>query len=123
MSYDISLICPTCRSCPSLPEDMPSPVGASVGGNEASVSVTRNYTGLLGPLWDLLTEDGRGTWFDLDGLTGAESIPMLEKALESLHGEPDEDYWAATEGNARRAVEEVLAVARAFPKLTWRVDG
>ena len=54
------------------------------------------------------------------GKTGAESIPMLEKAISALGD--DGDYWNATEGNAKRALYGLLAFAKMRPDGVWDGD-
>ena len=57
------------------------------------------------------------------GKTGAESIPMLEKAIAALGDDVDNnDYWHATEGNAKRALCGLLAFARMRPDGVWEGD-
>lgn len=55
--------------------------------------------------------------------TGAESIPMLEKAISALGDDVDDnDYWNATEGNAKRALYGLLAFAKMRPDGVWDGD-
>lgn len=57
------------------------------------------------------------------GKTGAESIPMLEKAISALGDDVDDnDYWNATEGNAKRALCGLLAFAKIRPDGVWDGD-
>src|SRR3990167_270694 len=56
------------------------------------------------------------------GMTGEASIPVLEAAIAQLSGVPDADYWAATEGNARAALQNVLALAHLGPHGVWQGD-
>lgn len=57
------------------------------------------------------------------GKTGAESIPMLEKAISALGDDVDDsDYWHATEGNAKRALYGLLAFAKMRPDGVWEGD-
>ena len=53
------------------------------------------------------------------GMTGAESIPVLEAAAAKLSDDVSEDYWEATEGNAKRALLQLLAMARMRPDGDW----
>lgn len=55
--------------------------------------------------------------------TGAESIPMLEKAISALGDDVDDsDYWHATEGNAKRALYGLLAFAKMRSDGVWDGD-
>jgi hypothetical protein len=54
------------------------------------------------------------------GKTGAESVPILKAAIESLGTDVhDDDYWVPTEGNARRALTQLLAMAQMRPDGVW----
>lgn len=83
------------------------------GTTECWLSVTYNYYGIFRRF---LGEDGIEALY---GLTGGESIPFLERAISQLHGDPDENYWRATDGNARAALEDLLALARLRPEGIW----
>lgn len=56
------------------------------------------------------------------GLTGAESIPALQKAINVLHDDVSGNYWMPTEGNAKRALTQLLAMARMRPDGVWEGD-
>lgn len=58
----------------------------------------------------------------LYGLSGAESIPLLKSAIQKLADDVDEDYWKATEGNAKRALIKLLALAQMRPDGVWDGD-
>jgi hypothetical protein len=55
-------------------------------------------------------------------MTGADSIPILEKAIAQLGDDVDEDYWEPTEGNAKRALSQLLALAKMRPDGVWTGD-
>lgn len=89
----------------------------AVGGTcEAYLSVTYNYRyyfkGVFG-------EKGIGV---LKGMDVKESIPILEKAVAELAPDSETNYWAPTEGNARRAIENLLELARLAPGGKWKCD-
>ena len=88
-----------------------------IGGcPEAHLNVTYNYyphyRKVLGPT------GVRGIY----GLTGAESIPVLQAGIEQLGDDVGDNYWTATEGNARRALAQLLALARMRPDGVWAGD-
>ena len=56
------------------------------------------------------------------GMTGAESIPILEKAAAALGDDIDPDYWTPTEGNAKRPLLQLIAMARMRPDGIWDGD-
>lgn len=102
MSYDISLCDPISHK--TLTIDSPHFICGgtyAVGGTtELWMTVTYNY-----------------------GKTGAESIPILEKAIAALGDDVDDtDYWHGTEGNAKRALCGLLAFARMRPDGVWEGD-
>ena len=57
------------------------------------------------------TLGGRGIR-GLYGLTALESIPVLTRAITQLGNDHTPDYWTATEGNAREALIDLLALAQ-----------
>ena len=56
------------------------------------------------------------------GLTGAESLPVLDKAISALGDDVDADYWKATEGNAKRALIQLRSLAAMRPDGMWSGD-
>lgn len=56
------------------------------------------------------------------GLSGAESIPVLEKAISALGNDVVGDYWQPTEGNSKRPLFQLLAMARMRPDGIWKGD-
>lgn len=58
----------------------------------------------------------------LYGQTGAESIPILDKAISQLEDNVSDNYWEPTEGNAKRALLQLKALATMRPDGIWRGD-
>ena len=56
------------------------------------------------------------------GMTGAESIPVLEDAISKLGDDVSSDYWEDTEGNAKKALCQLLALAKMRPDGIWDGD-
>ena len=56
------------------------------------------------------------------GLTGAESIPVLERAISMLGDDSNPDYWEPTEGNAKKPLCQLLAMAKMRPDGVWDGD-
>ena len=120
MSYDIELKDPVTRKTIEL--EMPHQIRGgtyAVGGTtEAWLNITYNYA----PIFyreDVLGEKGiRGIY----GMTGAESIPVLQKAIAALSDDVNPDYWEPTEGNAKRALCGLLAFAQQRPDGVWEGD-
>ena len=108
-----------------LPEKHDIAGGAyAVGGTrDAWLYVTYNYAGIFARVM------GDGGVNQLDCGCVKDSLPVLEKAIAALgEAQPDADYWKATDGNAKKALVGLKAIAdlalRAFPdeRLTWKVD-
>ena len=89
----------------------------AIGGTTAAgLNVTYNY-GVH--LWRVLGEGGITALY---GKTGAETIPMLESAISQLGDDVSDDYWEATEGNAKQALCHLLAMAKMRPDRVWEGD-
>jgi hypothetical protein len=56
------------------------------------------------------------------GMTGAESIPLLTEAAAKLGDDVDANYWTATEGNAKKPLLQLAAMARLRPDGIWDGD-
>jgi len=56
------------------------------------------------------------------GMTGAESIPMLKQAISKLRDDISDNYYEATEGNAKQALQHLLALAKMRPDGIWGGD-
>ena len=84
------------------------------GTDEADMSVTWNYLGL--------TYEAMGIEFkSMRNLTGAQSIPLLEKGVAALGTERSDDYWAATPGNAGAMLAVLLSWAKQHPNGRWEI--
>ena len=112
MSYDISLNDPATKEVIIFDSSHQIKGGTyELGGSkEAWLNVTYNYSHYFYKLID----KEKGIRF-LYGLSGAEAIPILEKAIKQLKDDMDDDYWKATEGNAKRALFGLLAFAKMRP--------
>lgn len=89
----------------------------AIGGtNEAWLNVTYNYGDIFRQVFG---EDGIRSIY---GKSGAESIPMLQKAISVLKDDATNDYWEATEGNAKKALYGLLAFAQLRPDGVWDGD-
>ncbi len=115
MSYDIYLVDKDSKVVIEFEEDLEVRGGTyAIGGlNEAWLNVTYNYCGFFCDHID----QNRGIRF-LYGKTGAEAIPILEKAIKELEALPQEDtenYWDSTPGNAAKALRGLLKFAQSRP--------
>jgi hypothetical protein len=119
MSYDIYLNDPTTGETIEFdhPHDIKGGTYACGGTSEAWLNVTYNYSKHF-----YRTIDKELGIRKLYGMSGAESIPLLENAIGQLKGDVSSDYWESTEGNARRSLHGLLAFAKARPDGTWNGD-
>jgi hypothetical protein len=89
---------------------------AQGGTCEAWLNVTYNYS----PIFKrVLGEKGIRSIY---GMKAAESIPLLVSASLQLSGYPLCDYWKATEGNAKDALNSLIDLAIACPGAEWTGD-
>ena len=119
MSYDIDLLDPVTKKTIQFDEKHHMTGGTyQLGGShEASLNLTYNYA----PHY-YRTLDAENGIRSLYGTTGAESIPRLEAAIAQLGDDVDDDYWKPTEGNAKRALCQLLALAKMRPDGVWDGD-
>lgn len=118
MSYDISLTEPIGGATIQFdsPHEMRGGTYALGGSREAWLNVTWNYAPHF---YRLMGEQGIRSIY---GKTGAESLPILKAAADQLGGDVDPDYWAPTEGNAKRALLQLVAMAELRPDGVWAGD-
>ncbi|QHS09126.1 hypothetical protein [Sinimarinibacterium sp. NLF-5-8] len=118
MGYDISLNDPVTGEVLEL--DVPHHMRGStyqVGGTtRAWLSVTYNYASHF---YAVLGEDGIRTLY---GKSGAQSIPLLRSAADKLKDDVSSNYWDSTEGNAKAALMQLLALAQMRPDGVWDGD-
>lgn len=122
MSYDILLVTPDREPVElSVPHDLRGGTYAQGGTTEAWLNVTYNYSDHF---YRVMGERGIRSIY---GLTAEDSIPVLALAIEALGTDEDPDYWKSTEGNARRALVNLHAIATAAIRdghgaATWTGD-
>ena len=117
MSYDIELCDPITGEILVLdrPHQMKGGTYAIGGTPSAELNITYNY----GKHMKLIGEKGIRTIY---GMTGAESIPLLDAAIDQLGDDVNEDYWEPTEGNVKQALLMVKALAQLRPDGIWSGD-
>lgn len=118
MSYDIDLTHPVTGAVLQLdqPHQMKGGTYALGGTPEASLNVTWNYSEHYRMAFG---DDGIRTIY---GMTGAESAPVMQSAADQLKDDVSDDYWEATEGNAKAAILQLIALARLRPDGVWQGD-
>jgi hypothetical protein len=118
MSYDIELVHPITGKTLQLdsPHHMKGGTYAIGGTTLMELNITYNY----GQHYrKVLGEEGIRTIY---GLSGVDSIPILEKGISQLGDDVVDDYWDATEGNAKAALIQLLTLAKMRPDGVWRGD-
>lgn len=118
MSYDIDLIDPITRETLHLdqPHHMRGGTYCVGGTTECSVNITWNYAEFYYRVF------GKQGIRSIYGKTGAESIPILESAAAQLGDDATDRHWDATEGNAKRSLMQLIALAKMRPDGVWDGD-
>lgn len=118
MGYDIELREPVGKNLIEFETEHYMRGGTyAVGGTrEAWLNVTYNYAKHYSRVFG---EKGIRTIY---GMTGAESIPVIKAAMAQLKDDVSEDYWEPTEGNAKKALAQLLAFAQMRPDGIWDGD-
>ena len=117
MSYDCYLQDPITEETLHFDEahQMVGGTYAAGGTTEAWLNVTFNYR----PFYCANgLEDSLKT---LRGMTAADSIPLLQGVADKLGDDVDDDYWKPTEGNAKRALLQLIAMAKLRPDGVWTI--
>lgn len=117
MSYDIYLLEPVTRKIIvfSEPHFMRGGTYALGGTTAAHLNITYNYW----PFFESLGEKGIR---EIYGMTAADSIPRLNNTIRKLGDDVDDDYWKPTEGNAKQALLQLVALAKMRPDGVWNGD-
>ena len=122
MSYDIELVHPVTKQ--TLETDslhrMEGGTYCLGGSNKLHLNVTYNYAGFYYSAFKALgLQAGIRSIY---GKSGAESIPILNQVAASLGDDVDDDYWKPTEGNAKAALLQLIAMATMRPDDVWDGD-
>jgi len=118
MSYDIYLKDPVTKKTIELDTNHHIIGGTYVAGDtkEAWLNITYNYADIF---YKLFGEYGIRILY---GLSGADSINLLEDAISKLADDVNDDYWKTTEGNVKKVLYGLLAFARLKPDGIWDGD-
>jgi len=134
MGYDIRLVDPVSKETLELENAhfMRGGTYCNGGTNLAELSVTYNYAPFFRKVfgdenvklsdWDKLFGGAETGIRRLYGMGGADSIPILEKAISELADDVTDSYWDGTEGNAKRALIQLLTLAKMRPDGVWDGD-
>ena len=118
MSYDIYLHDPVTKERLSADEKHLIVGGTHIVGGTKRLwlNITYNYYSQFVKVF------GKEGVRAIYGLSGAESIPMLKEAIGKLGNDASDDYWESTEGNAKRSLYGLLALAQLRPDGIWDGD-
>lgn len=105
MSYDLDFDCGPLAA----KHNITGGTYAMGGDNAPYLNITWNYAPTFYGLWP-----GEGIRY-FDGKSAENIITELDEKIGTLSGEPDEDYWAATEGNAKAALISLQELAKLVP--------
>lgn len=145
MSYDIYLREPVTKNVIEFEavHDMTGGTYALGGTREAWLNITYNYSrwyyldGVFPSFDDTRFPAHMGGIRSIYGLSGAESIPVIEKAIEALWATDAEltekeikefesqgatGYWLPTKENAIKPLYKLLAMAKMRPDGVWDGD-
>ena len=119
MSYDINLLDPITKKVIEI-NDAHFLRGGTYqmgGSKELTLNITYNYSKILHHVIqpkNTPSEYKTGIR-SLYGMTALEAAPILEAAISNLKDDVDEDYWKATEGNTKRALNNLLTMCKMRP--------
>ena len=119
MSYDIRLVDPVTKERIVI-DDEHHIIGGTyqIGGTkELWLNITWNYAKYF---YDLIDKELGIRW--LYGKSAVDTIPKLNDVIDKLKDDVDEDYWAATEGNAKQSLIGLLTLAKMRPDAIWEGD-
>lgn len=117
MSYDCTLVDPVTKETlhSAAPHRITGGTYVVGGTDELWVNITYNYGKIFRKVM------GGGLNDTINGKLAAETIPMLKEAISKLGDDVHEDYWEATEGNAKKALYQLLALAQMRPDGLWEI--
>ncbi len=119
MSFDVYLCDPETGDPAELaePHQLAGGTYALGGTTVAWLNVTYNYS----PFFYRVLDAANGLR-SLSGKTAAATHAQIVAAAEKLGDDVSGDYWAATEGNAKRALLQLVELGKLRPDGIWRVS-
>lgn len=118
MSYDIYIVGGDGKPLQlDVPHQLRGGTHALGGTREAWLNVTYNYA----PHFYRVIDAERGIRW-LYGQPVMATLPRLADAINALGQDEDPDYWRPTEGNARRALVNLVILALLAPMGVWDGD-
>ena len=116
MSYDVSLYCKCCGNVLRVSSHTEGGTYNAFGSELADLNVTYNYS----PHYRRALDPDQGLGW-LHEKSAGFTITRLQNAINMLKDDRSDDYWEATEGNARYALTVLLAWAKQHPEGVWGV--
>lgn len=118
MSYDIYLCDPITKEVLELTEPHYMYGGTyQVGGTtRLHINITYNYSRFYKRI---LGQEGIRLIY---GQLAVDTIPLLEQCVSQLGDDVTDNYWDPTEGNAKAALLQLLALAKMRPDGRWKGD-
>ena len=119
MSYDIWLNDPVTgeQLHSESKHDLHGGTYALGGTTQLWINITYNYA----PYFYEHIDEEEGIR-SLYGKVAATTIPILQEVIGKLGDDVDDNYWEPTEGNAKRALTQLLALAYLRPDGVWDGD-
>lgn len=119
MSYDINLLDPISKEIIEINDAhfLRGGIYKMGGSKELTLNITYNYSEILHRVIqpENTPSEYKTGIRSLYGMTALEAIPILETAISSFKNDVDEDYWKATEGNVKRALNNLLTMCKMRP--------
>lgn len=118
MSWDVELVDKETKKVMHMPYKHDFRGGNYVlGGTTAcEINITYNY----GANYRRVHPENGIT--DLNGMSGKDSVPILADMIGKLGDEMSDDYWEATDGNAKQPLVAMLIFAAQNPSGVWEID-
>ena len=112
MSYDVALVDPSSRAVLDFGSAFVEGGTHAIDGTTlCELNITYNYAEVFG-----------GLVRELHGKTASETLDGLRAfTAQWPNALPYTDYWAPTPGNARAAVERLVAFAERHPSGVWEI--
>lgn len=117
MSYDIYICDDSGKTLHAeSPHVLTGGTYAMGGTNELWLNITYNYAPIFRRV---LGESGIRSIY---GKLVSDTLPTLREAASKLEGAPYRDYWAPTDGNAKKALLDLVALGEMAPTGVWQGD-
>ena len=119
MSYDIDLLDPITKKVIEI-KDAHFLRGGTYkmgGSTELSLNMTYNYSEILHKVIQPKStpSEYKAGIRSLYRMTALEATPILEAAISTLKDDVVDDYWQPTEGNVKRALNNLLTMCKMRP--------